>query len=96
MLCVYYYSTYYRCLCVFITAVPITKRVCLLLQYLLQSCSRGGETMEDICYESLRAEARHAILAESRPALKVSFNRPGPSLARVTAGGCVCVCYCST
>jgi hypothetical protein len=33
--------------------------VCLLLQYLLQSCSRGGggETMEDMCYEGLRAEA---------------------------------------
>jgi hypothetical protein len=32
----------------------------LLLQYLLQSCSRGGwggETMEDMCYEGLRAEA---------------------------------------
>jgi hypothetical protein len=27
--------------CVFITAVPITC-VCLLLQYLLKSCSRGG------------------------------------------------------
>jgi hypothetical protein len=32
----------------------------LLLQYLLQSCSRegGGEgTMEDMCYERLRVEA---------------------------------------
>jgi hypothetical protein len=29
----------------------------LLLQYLLQSCSRGGTTMEDMCYEGLRAEA---------------------------------------
>jgi hypothetical protein len=63
--------------CVFITAVPITKLfawgggdsgghvlrgptsrvVCLLLQYLLQSCSRGGGgTVEDMCYEGLRAE----------------------------------------
>ncbi len=34
--------------------------VCLLLQYLLQGCARGpggGETMEDMCYERLRAEA---------------------------------------
>ncbi len=64
--------------CVFITAVPITKLfarvcvgggcvllqyqcVCLLLQYLLQSCSRGagggGWRGEDKCYERLRAEA---------------------------------------
>jgi hypothetical protein len=34
-------------LCVFITAVPITKMfVCV-----------GGGTMEDMCYERLRAEA---------------------------------------
>ena len=35
--------------------------VCLLLQYLLQSCSRGGVgggwRGEDMCYERLRAEA---------------------------------------
>ena len=31
--------------------------VCLLLQYLLQSCSRGGWRVEDMCYERLRAEA---------------------------------------
>ena len=32
--------------------------VCLLLQYLLQSCSRGvGEIVDDICYERRRAEA---------------------------------------
>jgi hypothetical protein len=32
--------------------------VCLLLQYLLQSCSRGGGgIVEDMCYERLRAEA---------------------------------------
>jgi hypothetical protein len=33
--------------------------VCLLLQYLLQSCScvgGGGHLMEDMCYEGLRAE----------------------------------------
>jgi hypothetical protein len=33
--------------------------VCLLLQYLLQSCShcqRGGGAVEDMCYERLRAE----------------------------------------
>jgi hypothetical protein len=39
--------------CVFITAVPNTKlcawEVCLLLQYLLQSCSRGGGDKEDMC-----------------------------------------------
>ena len=34
------------------------RSVCLLLQYLLQSCSRGGNVgMEDMCYERLRAEA---------------------------------------
>jgi hypothetical protein len=57
--------------CVFITAVPITKLfareeggeglqcVCfLLLQDLLQSCSRGGRRrVEDMCYERRRAEA---------------------------------------
>jgi hypothetical protein len=33
--------------------------VCILLQYLVQSCSRGGGggTREDMCYERLRAEA---------------------------------------
>ena len=32
--------------------------VCLLLQYLLQSCSRGGRgIVEDMCYERRRAEA---------------------------------------
>jgi hypothetical protein len=32
--------------------------VCLLMQYLLQSCSRGGRGMlEDMCYEGRRAEA---------------------------------------
>jgi hypothetical protein len=33
--------------------------VCLLLQYLLQSCSRGGGgggAVEDMCYERLRAD----------------------------------------
>jgi hypothetical protein len=34
------------------------QRVCLLLQYLLQSCSRGGRgIVEDMCYEKRRAEA---------------------------------------
>ena len=32
--------------------------MCLLLQYLLQSCSRGGRgIVEDMCYERRRAEA---------------------------------------
>jgi hypothetical protein len=32
--------------------------VCLLLQYLIQSCSRGGRRIvEDMCYEIRRAEA---------------------------------------
>ena len=33
--------------------------LCLLLQYLLQSCSRGGGggKVEDMCYERRRAEA---------------------------------------
>jgi hypothetical protein len=66
--CVYYYSTYFKAVrvgggannvfvtalpitklfisCVFITAVPITK----LFAW------GGGGTMEDICYERLRAE----------------------------------------
>ena len=31
---------------------------CLLLQYLLQCCSRGGRgIVEDMCYERRRAEA---------------------------------------
>ena len=60
-----------RSACVFITAVPITKLfareeggeglqcVCvLLLQDLVQSCSRGGRRrVEDMCYERRRAEA---------------------------------------
>ena len=34
------------------------SRVCLLLQDLLQSCSRGGRgIVEDMCYERRRAEA---------------------------------------
>jgi hypothetical protein len=39
--------------------LPIAKRVCvLLLQDLLQSCSRGGRRrVEDMCYERRRAEA---------------------------------------
>ena len=37
---------------------PLGVCVCLLLQYLLQSCSRGGRgIMEDMCYERRRAEA---------------------------------------
>ena len=49
--------------CVIITAGPRSKLfawrcVCLLLQYLLQSCSRGGGgEVEDMCYERIRAEA---------------------------------------
>jgi len=46
--------------------------VCLLLQYLLQSCSRGGRgIVEDMCYERRRAEAsagesaHHALLFTS-------------------------------
>jgi hypothetical protein len=36
----------------------ISVCVCLLLQYLLQSCSRGrGGIVEDMCYERRRAEA---------------------------------------
>jgi hypothetical protein len=38
-----------------------------------------------------RVGVRHAILAESQPALKVSFNRPRPSLSRPAGpgdGGC--------
>jgi hypothetical protein len=32
--------------------------VCLLLQYLIQSCARGGRRIvEDMCYEIQRAEA---------------------------------------
>jgi hypothetical protein len=39
-------------------AIVIPACVCLLLQYLLQSCSRGGrEIVEDICFERRRAEA---------------------------------------
>ena len=36
----------------------LPSRVCLPLQYLLQSCSRGGKgIVEDMCYERRRAEA---------------------------------------
>ena len=39
-------------------SVCVNYCVCLLLQYLLQSCSRrGGGGMEDMCYERLRAKA---------------------------------------
>jgi len=35
-----------------------TNCVCVLLQYLLQSCARGGRgIVEDMCYERRRAEA---------------------------------------
>jgi hypothetical protein len=35
-----------------------TRCLCLLLQYLLQSCSRGGRgIVEDMCHERRRAEA---------------------------------------
>jgi hypothetical protein len=39
---------------------PARERVCvcLLLQYLIQSCARGGRRIvEDMCYEIRRAEA---------------------------------------
>jgi hypothetical protein len=37
---------------------PKLQGVCLLLQYLIQSCARGGRrTVEDMCYEIRRAEA---------------------------------------
>jgi hypothetical protein len=44
------------------TSLPITHSVllcvCLLLQYLLQSCARGGRRIvEDMCCEIRRAEA---------------------------------------
>jgi hypothetical protein len=38
--------------------LEVLVRVCLLLQYLLQSCSREGRgIVEDMCYERRRAEA---------------------------------------
>ena len=39
--------------------VRVFKRCCcLLLQYLIQSCARGGRRIvEDMCYEIRRAEA---------------------------------------
>jgi hypothetical protein len=37
---------------------PRSRCVCLLLQYLIQSCWRGGRRIvEDMCYEIRRAEA---------------------------------------
>jgi hypothetical protein len=37
---------------------PEALCVCLLLQYLIQSCARGGRRIvEDMCYEIRRAEA---------------------------------------
>jgi hypothetical protein len=39
-----------------VTAPLLT--LCLLLQYLIQSCARGGRRIvEDMCYEIRRAEA---------------------------------------
>jgi hypothetical protein len=38
--------------------IPLWVCVCLLLQYLIQSCARGGRRIvEDMCYEIRRAEA---------------------------------------
>jgi hypothetical protein len=43
-----------RC-CAPLEAFPVC--VCLLLQYLIQSCARGGRRIvEDMCYEIRRAE----------------------------------------
>jgi hypothetical protein len=39
-------------------ARPVNVCVCLLLQYLIQSCARRGRRIvEDMCYEIRRAEA---------------------------------------
>jgi len=39
-------------------AFMLLHRCCLLLQYLIQSCARGGRrTLEDMRYEIRRAEA---------------------------------------
>jgi hypothetical protein len=42
--------------------------VCLLLQYLLQSCSRGGGggRVEDMCYERLRAEVTYLLFLQEQ------------------------------
>jgi hypothetical protein len=43
-----------RCL----TELAYSLCVCLLLQYLIQSCARGGRRIvEDMCYEIRRTEA---------------------------------------
>ena len=53
--CALWQETVELLLSIFVTT---TASVCLLLQYLLQSCSRGGgEIVEDMCYEILRIEA---------------------------------------
>ena len=58
--------------------------VCLLLQYLIQNCARGGRRIvEDMCYEIRRAEAcvlnagfffTHHPGRETVPKHKVSFE----------------------
>jgi len=42
----------------FLTRIQTNIFCCLLLQYLIQSCARGGRRIvEDMCYETRRAEA---------------------------------------
>jgi hypothetical protein len=59
--------------------------VCLLLQDLLHSCSRGGrETVEDLCYERRRTETGDL---EWQP-LGVERVGAGQADARLERGGC--------
>ncbi len=62
--CVYYCSTFDKTVRVGVLFIKLLRGlgvlmcVCLLLQDLLQSCSRGGgRRVEDMCYERRRGEA---------------------------------------
>jgi hypothetical protein len=48
----------YYCSVVSMCVTKMFALLCLLLQYLIQSCARGGRRIvEDMCYEIRRAEA---------------------------------------
>ena len=67
--------------------------VCLLLQYLLQSCSRGPAVINTHTHPRRAGGALAAALDSSvfRPSEQVMMM-PGPS--PVTRTRCVCVCVC--
>jgi hypothetical protein len=83
--------------------------VCLLLQYLIQSCARGGRRIvEDMCYEIRRAEAcvdesahhahpgRGVCVCLLLQYLIQSCARGGRRIVEDMCYGAVCVYYCRT